>query len=1221
MTFLKIIKHNITFFFICLLLNFSVLVGQSPVITQVSGDFPLNNLFSPNTQIFGQAYNADLDILAISIKDRIIIWTGNSGKELLSKGNAFLDINKSGKVYFVLKNEIGIIEDVNKPLAVRYLLRPIVQENEHVPISDFKLLDGVPFLFSGNKIIKYDGKYTITVVQTKNRIDLLKAGNSGLFYSSQEYGLRSIRAEFKQDSTFSAFFKGRALDLVIEAGEKMYVLDSQGKLYLIQSDNKPMLIFEFPAEFKGRYTSGIFYNNKIAIGTENKGLAIIDLTSKEVSFQSKKNGLSDNSIRAIFWNKAGFLILVHSNSISRIYDPSCRKSIDYATFTDCKIDNLFKINDEIFLASENGIFHLTREKVLLNNGYFSWNQSLSKIPGCESKLISVLKAGSENLFLSKQGIYILRKNQFSLIQSTRNLICAYQPVCDSTLLLLGLPSGIQLLKFTNPGFKVVYEKLNFPASVEAISETAGGSIVVKTRDNRFFTFPLGVINKTGSKESLSEFKAPIHNSESKLFFNGKNLFIYSTDSVVIYDEIQKKFVALKYPPILQSAGLTLEPVSSDHSGIWFTGKSAFTGLVEGIFKIRFESSGLKLIRSPGIENSITGSVIDLVSMTDAKIVYLTNDKIIFKNDTSDVVGNLHLSGELTAGDARFWVDNLAPNENGKEIRLSHGNNFLNVKFHSNYPDAERAILYRYKLEGESREFSNWSTNSQINFNTLSGGNFLLRIEARSIDQSATGELRLPFHINRSAYLKWYMILTYIVIIFSGVIVYVRWKSYIFLKDKIKLESVVSQRTEELQNEKEKSEQLLANILPKDTADELKKKGKASSQKYDLVTVLFSDIQGFTKIAEQMNPEALIDQLDNFYFHFDSVVEKYNIEKIKTIGDAYMCAGGIPEKNRTNPVEVVLAALEVQDYMKEMKKKNSDIWDVRIGIHTGPVIAGVIGHKKFSYDIWGDTVNTASRMESSGEASKINISGHTYELVKDFFICEYRGKMPVKYKGEIDMYFVKGIRPELSVDLYRIPNKNFFIHLQKLRLVDLEEFIFQTFETEAGSKLYFHNNRHTMEVYSLIELLGRAEGVSEEELLMARTAALMGDTGYLSDYNNSTVKSIDFAREHLARFRYSENQIQQVVQLLQSIDKATANSTLIERIIADAETVYFGRVDFIILAENLFREMHEMQVISSKEAFIGRMNKMLNEHRYFTESAKRLQEIDFKEQLEQLKKLA
>ena len=173
-----------------------------------------------------------------------------------------------------------------------------------------------------------------------------------------------------------------------------------------------------------------------------------------------------------------------------------------------------------------------------------------------------------------------------------------------------------------------------------------------------------------------------------------------------------------------------------------------------------------------------------------------------------------------------------------------------------------------------------------------------------------------------------------------------------------------------------------------SADEIVAKGKADKIKYNFVTVLFSDIQGFTKIAEEMNPEVFIDELDKFFFYFDSVVEKYGIEKIKTIGDAYMCAGGIPEKNRTNPVEVILAALEMKAYMSRLKESSElegmKFWDIRIGIHTGTVVAGVVGQKKLSYDIWGDTVNTASRMESSGEAGKINISGTTYEFVKDFF---------------------------------------------------------------------------------------------------------------------------------------------------------------------------------------------------------------------------------------------
>lgn len=218
----------------------------------------------------------------------------------------------------------------------------------------------------------------------------------------------------------------------------------------------------------------------------------------------------------------------------------------------------------------------------------------------------------------------------------------------------------------------------------------------------------------------------------------------------------------------------------------------------------------------------------------------------------------------------------------------------------------------------------------------------------------------------------------------------------FRNKQAELEKIISKKNEEIKKINEKTEALLANVLPKDTAGELMARGKVSKTRYNFVTVLFSDIQGFTQIAEEMNPEVLIDELDKFFFHFDSVVEKYRIEKIKTIGDAYMCAGGIPEKNRTNPVEVVMAALEMQDYMNKLKEESMSrgikYWDIRIGIHTGTVIAGVVGQKKLSYDIWGDTVNIASRMESSGVGGKINISGTTWEFVKDFFECEYRGKM-------------------------------------------------------------------------------------------------------------------------------------------------------------------------------------------------------------------------------------
>lgn len=476
-------------------------------------------------------------------------------------------------------------------------------------------------------------------------------------------------------------------------------------------------------------------------------------------------------------------------------------------------------------------------------------------------------------------------------------------------------------------------------------------------------------------------------------------------------------------------------------------------------------------------------------------------------------------------------------------------------------------------------------------------------------------------VSKPLYLRWWAWTSYSVILVMVVLLYWWKRRRDYESEKAKLEQIIQERTAELMREKEKTDELLANLLPKDTADELKNKGKATSQKFNMVTVLFSDIQGFTKIAEQMNPEMLIDELDNFFFHFDSVVEKYNIEKIKTIGDAYMCAGGIPYKNRTNPVEVVLAAVEIQEYMRQLKQKNDNIWDLRIGVHTGAVIAGVVGHKRMSYDIWGDTVNTASRMESSGYPGKVNISGHTYELVKEFFVCEYRGRMPVKYKGDIDMYFVKGIRPELAVDLRVVPNKKFFVQLQLLRLLDLEEFIIEKLENELNPNMFFHNSKHTKDIYTLAELIGRAEDISQEDLLLCRTSALLIDVGYISDYDDHENESIRMAREILPKFRYSNEQIDIVCNLLLSLRFSDNHKTKPEAILFDAYQNYLGRVDFIEHSKKHYLEVKErVASLTEKEWFYHELNS-IERFKFFTKTANLLQEVSTAEQIRKIKDFA
>jgi adenylate cyclase len=210
-------------------------------------------------------------------------------------------------------------------------------------------------------------------------------------------------------------------------------------------------------------------------------------------------------------------------------------------------------------------------------------------------------------------------------------------------------------------------------------------------------------------------------------------------------------------------------------------------------------------------------------------------------------------------------------------------------------------------------------------------------------------------------------------------------------------------------EKERSEELLLNILPEETAKELKEKGEAEARLINEVTVLFTDFKGFTAMSEQLSPKDLVKDLHLCFSLFDQICENNNIEKIKTIGDAYMAAGGLPTPNTTHAHDVVKAALEMAQVVEEGKAKKIaaglPYFEVRIGIHTGPVVAGIVGIKKFQYDIWGDTVNTASRMESSGEVGKVNISEATYALVKDDFNCTFRGEIEAKGKGKLGMWFV------------------------------------------------------------------------------------------------------------------------------------------------------------------------------------------------------------------------
>jgi class 3 adenylate cyclase len=393
----------------------------------------------------------------------------------------------------------------------------------------------------------------------------------------------------------------------------------------------------------------------------------------------------------------------------------------------------------------------------------------------------------------------------------------------------------------------------------------------------------------------------------------------------------------------------------------------------------------------------------------------------------------------------------------------------------------------------------------------------------------------------------------------------------------------------------------------------------------MTTVLFADIHGFSKLVEGMDSTAVMDELDEILFEFDAIVARYKIEKIKTIGDTFMCAGGIPDKNITNPVDVVMAALEMRNYLSnfELRKRGPEnkIWDLKIGIHTGPVTASVTGKKKISYDIKGDTVNTASRVEAVSEQGSIIISVMTYELVKEFFDCEYFGKLPVKYKDDLQMYMVKGLKPEFSVDGRGvIPNDAFRIKFGLIQFTDIQEIILDRLERELPSYLFYHNVKHTVDVVTEVELIGWAEGCSDEEILILKTAGLFHDVGHTVAYDNHEYHGTVIAREMLPAYNYSQEQIEKICSIIMSTKLPPQPTNLLEEIICDSDLDYLGRSDFIPVSNTLFEELRAQNKMGSLNDWNKIQVRFISGHQYFTKTARSLREVNKQLQIERIQSL-
>lgn len=488
--------------------------------------------------------------------------------------------------------------------------------------------------------------------------------------------------------------------------------------------------------------------------------------------------------------------------------------------------------------------------------------------------------------------------------------------------------------------------------------------------------------------------------------------------------------------------------------------------------------------------------------------------------------------------------------------------------------------------------------------------------------------------------SWWLSLLVATLFFLLLIIFIRRRVETSRRNQVRLEVKIAERTREirlqktkieeqkrlleeeknkvdeqqalLKIEKDRTEQWLLNTLPSQVVIELKRNGKVKAQAFKQVSIMFTDVVGFTRISESMEPSRIVSKLDILFQKFDEIIQANNLEKIKTIGDAYMCAGGVPVENSTNPIDACCAALQIQAFMDKLKYEaiadHEDYWEIRLGINTGPVIAGIIGNIRLAYDVWGSSVNLAQRMEMLGEPGKVTITGNTFQHIEPYFEYEYKGKALTKSRVKVDMYEVQRIKPELSINgegLY--PNTRFeeikkLHHYSSIKYYKTEHYVMGILRKNLSESLYYHSINHTKDVVKSVERIALLEGVTDEGLFLLKTAALFHDAGFIEQYDHNEAIGARMAKEILPKYGYTELHVKTIVELIHATEIPQRPINNLQEIICDADLDYLGRDDFEEIADKLCQELIEMGKIKTRKEWDEIQVKFLSQHLYFTTTA-------------------
>ncbi len=1088
------------------------------------------------------------------------------------------------------------------------------------------------------------------------------------YYSEYPY-VKFLNIDYNSIFTVSkvnAFYQKPGFPLMVCTEKGLFSIDSEKRLQVVT---------EYPDMRYGNINCVYVEDeDNIWVGTQNTGLFLVQQTENgEMVSQYKKNpydnsSIANDNITAIFEDNNGIFWIGTEKGISRF--DKYKQGFTTISLNDNPEKGLIDYSVFSFAEDESGNTYIgTKKDLTIYDSEHQYFHHILRDINSNHFLLSIYVQNDEKIWLGfDDGLFLLtiydldnynysfEQVEFVPEDVQRDTRVYAITEADSNRLWIGSREGLSLIDKTDKSF-------NFYESGEGLGE---GSVKIVYTDLQGQTWV--VTSNKGlyavHQNDRNNFDFEYCNIENHDESNGHITCLLQTEPDYMwlgtYGEGVKKLnlITRKTQNYTEQQGLSNNVVygllEDEENNLWISTN-------KGISKF-----------NPSTEKFMNYSVRDGLQSNEFNMnAYLkSSDGLLYFGGINgyNIFDPKAITINPNAPEAVITVVTLSTKGNrnkqvlaeniykDQHLQLEYNQNDLSFEFTAtNYSNPQRNS-FKYRLEGHESEYTFTGNEHTVNYMNISHGEYTFKLFAQSADgiwsqKPATIHITItpPFWLT-----WWFRILIAIILIVFGLVFYRRRVDKI-RRQKVRLEIEVVKRTRQvteqskkiqdqkqkveiqkakiehqkelLEKEKEKVEQLLLNILPVGTAEELKNKGRSKARYYKNVSVLFTDFVGFSKIAEDMKPQELVQQLDDYFSSFDEIIEKYDLEKIKTIGDSYMCAGGVPIRNKSNAIEVTLAALEIKDFMhhfsEEAEKRGEKSWKIRIGINTGEVIAGVIGLKRFAYDIWGSTVNQAQRMEMHGQPGTVNVSGNTYEFIAPYFECVYRGKIQTKHKGMLDMYYVKGIKPELSEKGEgKHPNANFWkivdLHLySSINYMKAERHIMKILEDELSPKLLYHSINHTIDVTQAVERLAIMEGITDEDLFLLKSAATYHDAGFVERYDKNEEIGIRMAREVLPKYGYTTKQLDIIDGLIKSTEIPQSPKTHLEQIMCDADLDYLGRDDFHVIADYLRRELREHNKLNSDRMWDEIQIKFLNQHTYFTKSAIQLRQAKKEKHLREI----